>query len=110
MGTLQVASWSYAYEMAVETTRIILSEVVTAADVAALQSGTEAEKQQVKDKISMVQELITGGGGVPAVGGTACCLQSAGLCCLPAMAMEDGSAAPKAEWGAGPRRPAEGQR
>mmetsp|Transcript_18396 Transcript_18396/g.51554 ORF Transcript_18396/g.51554 Transcript_18396/m.51554 type:complete len:229 (-) Transcript_18396:895-1581(-) len=68
-GRPKVASWSYIYELVMETTRIVLSEVVTPSDVAALQSGTEAECRQVKSKMKMVQNLLNTWGGVPAVAG-----------------------------------------
>ena len=68
--SLQAATWSYPFEMAVEITRVVISDVVTPADVMTLQSGSPREARQVRNKIAMVQRLLKTG-GVPAVFGAA---------------------------------------
>ena len=61
----QAASWTFPFEMAVEITRVVISDVVTPADVVTLQSGSPREARRVRNKIAMVQRLLKTG-GVPA--------------------------------------------
>lgn len=68
---MQDASWSYAFELTVEFTRIMLGGVISAADIAMLQKGSPDQQEAVRAKIRTVQQLLSFPGGVPAMPGTA---------------------------------------
>jgi len=63
------ASWSYAFELTVEFTRIMLGGVISAADIAMLQKGSPDQQEAVRAKIRTVQQLLSFPGGVPAMPG-----------------------------------------
>mmetsp|Transcript_25260 Transcript_25260/g.60112 ORF Transcript_25260/g.60112 Transcript_25260/m.60112 type:complete len:378 (-) Transcript_25260:66-1199(-) len=70
IGQPKVPSWPYVYELLIEMTRIVISDVIVAGDVERLLSDSEEDRRLVRRKIRAVQELLSFPGGVPAVGGS----------------------------------------